>query len=109
MATDGIIPVILSGGSGTRLWPLSRETYPKQFLALDGPRSLLLRTLDRCAGAGLEPPLVVAAQDPASWWPSSCARRAAAPGRSCWNRSRATPPPRSPPPLACWPRRRRTR
>ena len=30
-----IIPVILSGGSGTRLWPLSRESYPKQFLALD--------------------------------------------------------------------------
>ncbi|HRX71952.1 MAG TPA: sugar phosphate nucleotidyltransferase, partial [Candidatus Competibacteraceae bacterium] len=29
-----IIPVILSGGSGARLWPLSRETYPKQFLPL---------------------------------------------------------------------------
>ena len=31
-----IVPVILSGGSGTRLWPLSREAYPKQFLPLLG-------------------------------------------------------------------------
>ena len=36
-----IIPVILSGGAGTRLWPLSRELYPKQFLPLTGERSLL--------------------------------------------------------------------
>ncbi len=39
--------VILSGGSGTRLWPLSREAYPKQFLALNGSQSLLEETLDR--------------------------------------------------------------
>ena len=36
-----ITPVILSGGSGTRLWPLSRELFPKQFLALDGKQSML--------------------------------------------------------------------
>ena len=35
-----IIPVILSGGAGTRLWPLSRELYPKQFLPLAIPRPL---------------------------------------------------------------------
>ncbi len=45
-----LIPVILSGGSGTRLWPLSRETYPKQFLPLLGKRSLFQLTLDRLNG-----------------------------------------------------------
>ena len=40
-------PVILSGGSGTRLWPLSRRAYPKQFLALTGTRSLLAETVAR--------------------------------------------------------------
>ncbi|MBP7339879.1 sugar phosphate nucleotidyltransferase [Niveispirillum sp.] len=47
-----IIPVILSGGSGTRLWPLSREQYPKQFLPLAGSRSLLQQTVERCLAAG---------------------------------------------------------
>ena len=42
-----IIPVVLCGGSGTRLWPLSREGYPKQFLKLLGDRSLLQDTLLR--------------------------------------------------------------
>ncbi len=42
-----IIPVILSGGSGTRLWPLSRELYPKQLLPLLGARSLLQETVLR--------------------------------------------------------------
>jgi len=42
-----LIPVILSGGSGTRLWPLSRAAYPKQFLALNGEQSLLQDTVTR--------------------------------------------------------------
>ena len=42
-----LIPVILCGGSGTRLWPLSRALYPKQLLALVGPRSLLQDTVSR--------------------------------------------------------------
>ncbi len=42
-----IQPVILSGGSGTRLWPLSREQMPKQFLHLTGEQSLLQQTLTR--------------------------------------------------------------
>lgn len=42
-----LIPVILSGGSGTRLWPVSRESFPKPFMKLDGDRSLLQRTLQR--------------------------------------------------------------
>lgn len=45
-----IQPVILSGGAGTRLWPLSRENYPKQLLALLGEQSLLQRTVTRLAG-----------------------------------------------------------
>jgi mannose-1-phosphate guanylyltransferase / mannose-6-phosphate isomerase len=57
-----IQPVILSGGSGTRLWPLSREKYPKQLLALVGEDSLLQATARRIhglAGVELAPPMVV--------------------------------------------------
>ena len=57
-----IQPVVLSGGSGTRLWPLSREKYPKQLLPLIGEDSLLQATVRRVDGAaGLEvaQPLVV--------------------------------------------------
>ncbi|MCP4700514.1 MAG: mannose-1-phosphate guanylyltransferase/mannose-6-phosphate isomerase [Gammaproteobacteria bacterium] len=46
-----LIPVILSGGAGARLWPLSREHYPKQLLSLLGGRTLLQDTVDRLAGA----------------------------------------------------------
>ena len=57
-----ILPVILAGGGGTRLWPLSRSHYPKQFLALGGDDSLLQQTLTRLAGAdtlSAEAPIVV--------------------------------------------------
>jgi len=47
MAANQIIPVILCGGSGTRLWPLSRGQHPKQFLKLLGERSLFLETVLR--------------------------------------------------------------
>ena len=40
-----IVPVILSGGAGTRLWPLSRELYPKQLLPLVGDRTMLQDTV----------------------------------------------------------------
>jgi mannose-1-phosphate guanylyltransferase/mannose-6-phosphate isomerase len=45
-----LVPVILSGGSGTRLWPMSRQHYPKQFIALTGDRSLFQATLHRLEG-----------------------------------------------------------
>ena len=43
-------PVILAGGAGTRMWPLSRELYPKQFLSLTGERSMLQETVGRLEG-----------------------------------------------------------
>jgi mannose-1-phosphate guanylyltransferase/mannose-6-phosphate isomerase len=55
-----LIPVILSGGSGTRLWPLSRELYPKQLLPLVGDRTMLQETAARVEGlADLGAPVVV--------------------------------------------------
>ncbi len=42
-----LIPVVLSGGAGTRLWPVSREAFPKPFMKLGGASSLLQRTLER--------------------------------------------------------------
>ncbi|SFF54458.1 mannose-1-phosphate guanylyltransferase / mannose-6-phosphate isomerase [Fontimonas thermophila] len=59
-STHNILPVLLAGGSGTRLWPLSREHYPKQFLTLLGERSLLQDTALRAqAIPGALPPLVI--------------------------------------------------
>jgi len=55
-----LIPVILSGGAGTRLWPLSREGYPKQFLPLVGERTMIQETALRSAGlTGVTGPIVV--------------------------------------------------
>jgi mannose-1-phosphate guanylyltransferase/mannose-1-phosphate guanylyltransferase/mannose-6-phosphate isomerase len=54
-----IVPVILSGGTGTRLWPLSRESYPKQFWPLVSARTMLQETASRAAGPGFAPPVVV--------------------------------------------------
>ncbi len=55
-----ITPVLLSGGSGSRLWPMSREQYPKQFLSLCSNRTMLQETALRVAGRDLfRPPLVV--------------------------------------------------
>ena len=54
------IPVILSGGAGTRLWPLSRELYPKQFLPLVGERTMIQETALRPAGLpDVSAPIVV--------------------------------------------------
>ena len=55
-----LIPVILSGGSGTRLWPLSRELYPKQLLPLVGKGTMLQETLARLEGvADVAAPIIV--------------------------------------------------
>ena len=54
-----LIPVILSGGAGTRLWPLSRELHPKQLLSLIGERTMLQETVLRLEGTEAAPPIVV--------------------------------------------------
>lgn len=55
-----IHPVILCGGSGTRLWPVSRRSWPKQFAPLLGAESLFQATLRRLSGPDFAPPLVLA-------------------------------------------------
>lgn len=57
--TTQILPVILSGGTGTRLWPLSREGYPKQFWPLASAQPMLEETAARAEGEGFLPVMVV--------------------------------------------------
>ena len=60
MAADAkLIPVVLSGGAGTRLWPLSRELYPKQLLPLIGAHTMLQDTVLRLQGMQVAAPIVV--------------------------------------------------
>ena len=54
-----LMPVIMAGGSGTRLWPLSRTLYPKQFLSLHSSQSMLQETLSRLNGLECSDPLVI--------------------------------------------------
>jgi len=54
-----IVPVVLSGGSGTRMWPKSRSEYPKQFLPLFGDSTMLQDTLLRLAELDAEPPIII--------------------------------------------------
>ena len=58
-----VVPVILSGGSGTRLWPVSRESFPKQFWPLLSDRSMIEETARRATGPGFAAPIVVCNQD----------------------------------------------
>jgi mannose-1-phosphate guanylyltransferase/mannose-6-phosphate isomerase len=66
MATSSLVPLILCGGTGTRLWPLSRASYPKQYWPLAGTSeaTLLQQTQQRLAGLpGLAPPILVCNED----------------------------------------------
>jgi len=63
MADGKIYPVVLSGGSGNRLWPLSRRAYPKQFLPLIGPATLFQATAERVSGPDFHPVTVVASEE----------------------------------------------
>lgn len=62
-AARQIIPVILSGGSGTRLWPVSRKSFPKQFWPLISGKTMLVETALRAAAPGFAPPIVVTNHD----------------------------------------------
>ncbi|OED45833.1 mannose-1-phosphate guanylyltransferase/mannose-6-phosphate isomerase [Leisingera sp. S232] len=58
-----IYPVLLCGGSGTRLWPLSRKSYPKQFVPLTGEETLFQASARRLSGDGFASPLVLTNSD----------------------------------------------
>ncbi|MDE2250361.1 MAG: mannose-1-phosphate guanylyltransferase/mannose-6-phosphate isomerase, partial [Gammaproteobacteria bacterium] len=58
-AAPRLTPVVLSGGAGTRLWPLSRELHPKQLLPLTSSGTMLQETVRRLAGLALAAPIVV--------------------------------------------------
>ncbi len=63
MAANDITPVILCGGSGTRLWPVSRKSFPKQFIDLIGEGSLFQQSSKRLSGDGFAEPVVVTNSD----------------------------------------------
>ena len=58
-----ITPILLCGGSGTRLWPLSRKSYPKQFVPLTGETTLFQASAARLSGPGFAAPLVLTGSD----------------------------------------------
>ena len=58
-----LVPVVMAGGSGSRLWPLSRQSYPKQFLPLLSERTMLQETCARMDGLDLLPPLLISGED----------------------------------------------
>lgn len=60
--TPTIVPAIMCGGSGTRLWPLSRASYPKQFLPLAGEATLFQDTVARVAGAPFTAPMILCSE-----------------------------------------------
>ena len=61
--TSLLHPVLLCGGSGTRLWPLSRKSYPKQFSSLVGEESLFQASARRLSGPGFAAPVIVTGSD----------------------------------------------
>jgi mannose-1-phosphate guanylyltransferase/mannose-6-phosphate isomerase len=62
-SVTAVLPVLICGGSGTRLWPLSREAYPKQFLQVAGELTLLQQAAKRVDGPGFAAPLVIASNE----------------------------------------------
>ena len=59
MSQTTLYPVVMAGGSGSRLWPLSRVLYPKQFLCLKGDLTMLQTTICRLNGVECESPVVI--------------------------------------------------
>ena len=62
-ASSTITPILLCGGSGTRLWPLSRKSYPKQFVPLVGEETLFQASAKRLSGTGYTAPMVLTNSD----------------------------------------------
>lgn len=63
MMTSVIHPVLLAGGAGTRLWPLSRKSYPKQFARIKGDESLFQASARRLSDQGIAAPMVITGAD----------------------------------------------
>ncbi|MCC5969246.1 MAG: mannose-1-phosphate guanylyltransferase/mannose-6-phosphate isomerase [Pararhodobacter sp.] len=63
MTSPLIHPILLCGGSGTRLWPLSRKSFPKQFAQITGDQSLFQAAARRLSGAGFAPPVILTGND----------------------------------------------
>lgn len=63
MTEHAILPILLAGGNGSRLWPLSRSLMPKQFIALNGERTMLQQTLDRAKAVTNHPSVVICNED----------------------------------------------
>jgi mannose-1-phosphate guanylyltransferase/mannose-6-phosphate isomerase len=61
--TDAVVPVIICGGAGSRLWPASREAFPKQFIALLGEQSMFQQTLARVRQPTFTAPVVITHAD----------------------------------------------
>ena len=59
MSSQSLLPVIMAGGSGTRLWPLSRTLYPKQFLSLTNEQTMLQDTVVRLQGLEHQAPVMI--------------------------------------------------
>lgn len=95
-----ICPVILCGGAGTRLWPLSRRKYPKQFMDLGG-HTLFEDTLQRLAAVpGLAAPVVICNEEQ-RFLAAAALQRQGLNGRILLNRNRAIR--HRPSPLPRWP------
>ena len=91
MGERRIHPVVLCGGSGTRLWPLSRALYPKQLLALASERTLFQDTILRAADATrFAPPVVVGNEEHRFILAEQLRQLGVAPGRSSSSPSAAT-------------------
>ncbi len=91
-----LLPVIMAGGTGSRLWPMSRELYPKQFLRLYGQNSMLQETITRLSGLEIHEPMVICNEEHRFRWPNSCASSTSCPTTLFLSRSGATPPRPSP-------------
>ena len=92
MTDQLVVPVILCGGAGTRLWPVSREKMPKQFVSLIGTSSTFQQVLDRVTCAGLfAPPMIITNSE----FRFVVAEQARTRGAS-WSRSAVIPRPPSP-------------
>ena len=93
-----ITPVLMAGGSGTRLWPVSRKSFPKQFAPLIGEETLFQASARRLSGPGFAAPVVMTNSDFRFIVAEQLEQAGITPAPSSSNPRGATPPLRSWPP-----------